>query len=288
MAKSLGDIYTQGSFTGKSSGTTSVDYLDEVYQDASGTSGWDVSTNASMSFTEQLRAEAVDYTGRATSNPNYAEYFADDSDFFIRDESGDWAYTPDSRSNLFWEYDLTKEKNIEKMFDKKMDTLSGTIDTMFRTSKENIDKTSIEIGRANLMSSRHLDEIKDISQDAKVKLTKAKADINIDSIKTDMKVQKIRKQYEGDMLSAKDELSHDSTNAAIGMGDLIKSGDVGKYSLKKGSVGDEITINGQTYRWQNYDTVWKAKAITWSNPSGRVRRYGWVREGTSDSDWDTF
>jgi len=256
--KSLGDIYTQGSFSGKSAGSMSLDYLDTVFQKESGANVWEIG-------------------GPDTWSHNY----------FETDESGDWAYQPDSlgREDLFWEYDLTKEKNIGKMYDRKMDSLSGTIDKMFRTTKENLNKTSINIGKTNLISGKHLEERKAISEEAGIKLTKTKSDISIDAIKTDMKVQNLRKKYESDILDTSEELGYDADKAIAGLPNIITSGDVGKYSLKKGSSGDEITMNGQTYRWKNYDTVFKLFG------GGQIKKYGWVLEGTStgagsdDVDW---
>ena len=273
MGKSLGDIYTQGSFSGKSSSDVSLNYLDTVFQAESGMSPWDTSFENNLSFLE------YDYIEAATGGDLIQNW---DSDFFETDESGNWTYAPDDlgKKDLFWKYDPAKEYNIEKMYGRKMESLSGTIDQMFRENKSNKLKTSINIGKTNLISSRHLDKIKDLSEDAGIKLHKTKADINIDAIKTDTKVQNLRKKYESDILDVSNKLEHTADVTAMELPDLITASDVGKYNLKGGSLGDEITINNQTWRWKNYETVYTANAMTWSNPTGRVAKYGWVKEGS--------
>ena len=269
--KTLGDIYTQRGFRGSSSGSMSLDYLDELFTTESGTGVWDLSSQ---------------YSG---GQMQYGIPLSGDSPF-ITDDSGEWAYEPDTlgKEDLYWEYDPTKEMNIEAMYGRKMESLSGTIDEMFRETKANKLKSSINVGRSNLISGRHLDEIKAISEDAGIKLHKTKADINIDAIKTDMKVQNIRKQYEANILSTSDELGLDADILADQIDPIIDQHDVGKYSLRKGSVGDEITINGVVYRWKNYKTVWKWR--------GKTRSYGWVKAGAGPDqgnhaggdDWDSL
>jgi hypothetical protein len=93
-----------------------------------------------------------------------------------------------------------------------------------------------------------------------------------------MKVQNLRKQYESDILDVSEELGWDADKAVGDLPSIIKEGDVGKYSLKKGGLGDEITINKQTYRWKNYETVFKLFG------GGQIKKYGWVLEGAGEAE----
>ena len=284
MGKSLGDIYTQGGFSGKSAGSMSLDYLDTIFQQETGDPTWSASGG-----TWNMEGEYGNRTNVFTEEADTGQYFEGGSegwDYYDKTDSGE----------LFWEYDSIKEKNIEKMYDRKMDSLSSTIDKMFRTTKENLNKTSINIGKTNLMSGRHLDERKAISEEAGIKLTKTKSDISIDAIKTDMKVQNLRKKYESDILDVSDELDIDRTSLDD-FPNVIDSSDVNKYNLNSAgqNVGETIVINGVKYTWKNYKTVFKSSAMSFSNVTGKVRRFGWVSENASSSEdqsgsdgWDTF
>jgi hypothetical protein len=279
--RSLGDIYTQSSFKGTSSGGLSIEDLDELFTKESGgsTSGispWELNY-------QDINAFYYDGPSDVATDPNSP---------FITDESGNWTYSPDNtdigKEDLYWKYDQKKEFDIENMYDRKMSSLSGTIDKMFRENKQNKLATSINIGRSNLMSGTHLDSLKSLSEDANMKLIKTKADINIDAIKTDMKVKNLRKEYESGILDVTDDIGATADIEAGSLGWIIDENVVSQYGLTTGNVGDVITINGIKYTYKNYNTVWKWR--------GKTRSYGWVQEGAGpdqgnnagSDNWDSI